>query len=500
MTQEQAEHLRVLKTNITAVQALVEAVAGTLGPQGLDILLVDDTGRMILTNDGIEILRQTDFQHPAARLAVEALKAQEQKVGDGTTTATILAGALLAQALKALEEGVSVNLLLRGIQRGIGTAISHLQATARPAQAEQLYQVALVAARGDHQLASMVGQAAHHLGLERLRSGEFRLADWVLSRVGADPQLIPGVVVGKPPLNAPLSDWQAQGEVLVLADGLEAEVLDPQTLATEAGFGRYLEAQARFTQAFQLLPSLGVKVVVTEKSIDPSAADFLFERDILVLQRVITRDRERICQLSGAKPIKATLLHRSAADVTPALGTAQIDYRKSTAQVIFTEGRGMAQATLLVGALSEEVAAEQERIAVDACGALQAAVRSGVVTGGGLAEWSCRPALQQLIDQTEDLSRYGMACVYSALGKPLEQLIRNSGYPTLEKLALVEAAQKKSRNSHLGLDCETGQVADLALLGILDPCEVKVYALTVAADIALRILRIQTLIRRREES
>ncbi|WP_218079903.1 TCP-1/cpn60 chaperonin family protein [Anthocerotibacter panamensis] len=502
MAQDEAlTPLRVLRTNIAAVQALVETVAGTLGPEGLDILLVDEAGRMVLTNDGIEILRQTDFQHPAARLAIEALKTLEQKVGDGTTTATVLTGALLGEALKALEQGVPVNPLLKGIQRGVDRAIAHIRTIAQPVLVgdEALYRATLVAARGDAGLAQLVWQAAQHIGSERLLHQDLNLGDWVMGQVGAESQLIAGVVVSKRPLNLPPADWQAQGAVLVLSDGLEPDGIEAQSLGTEAGFSRYLEVQAQFRQALDTLRDLGVRLVVTEKAMAPLAEAFLEEHDILALTRVLTRDRERIALLSGARSARPALLARPRTEIQSYLGTAKIHYQRATARVILQAGAGEPQATILVGALSEGVVAEQERIAVDACGALQAALRSGVVTGGGVAEFSCQAVLQPLLDETEDLSRYGIACVQSALARPLEQILRNSGWPPLEKLSLLEATRRRTGNDHLGLNCETGQVADLAQLGILDPADVKVFALSVAGEVALRVLRIQTIIRRRPD-
>ncbi len=499
MATEQGEHLRVLRTNIGAIQTLVDTVAGTLGPKGLDILLVDESGRMVLTNDGIEILRQSDFQHPAARLAIAALQAQEQKIGDGTTTATVLTGALLGESLRALEQGVPVNLLLKGIARGIAGAITHLQATAEQVTVadQRLYQTTLIAARGDATLAMLIWQAAQHVGTERLCTNAIQLREWVVSRVGGVSELIPGVVVAKRPLNPPLDPWQATGRILVLADGLEPENLDTQTLATDAGFSRYLDVQQQFLQRLKILTESGIRLVVTEKSLAPVAEAFLYEHNILVLVRVISRDRERICRLSGAYPLKSSFLSHTLSEILPYLGQATLMYQPATAHLTLANGQGEAQATIMVGAISAEVAAEQERIAQDAAGALQAALGGGIITGGGVAELSCQTAVQTLLDQTEDLSRYGLTCVYRALAQPLEHIIRNSGYAPLEKITQISAAQKKQANPNLGLDCETGAIVDLAQQGIFDPVAVKIQALSVAGEIALRILRIQTLIRKR---
>jgi archaeal chaperonin len=492
------DRLRVVRTNIAAVQVIVETVAGTLGPKGLDVLLVDDLGRIILTNDGIEILRQLDAQHPCARLVIQAIEAQETAVGDGTTTATVMAGALLESALLALQKGVPVNPILSGMVKASSVAVRALEDMAKPVPLDSplLLQTALIAARGDETLAQLVVEGVRALGPEKLKDPEFRLSSLIAPRLGQTSQLVAGTVLSKPALNPPLMAWEKTGGILVVADALEPESLDPQALGTESGFNQYLVLQNRFREALQNLSGKGIVVLLAERSIDPTALEVLNQLGVLAFERVSQRDWRRICQFTGATPITRTAL----ASKDLPLGKAHARYSGEQARLLFTDGAGEPMVTLQVGAISDEVLAENVRVTTDSCGAVQAALHQGIVAGGGAAEVACRPAVQELLDQTQTLERYGIQAVLEALSRPLEQMLSNAGYAPLEKIAQVLAQQQIEHNPHLGIDQETGNITDLWKLGILDPTEVKTHALKVACEIAGRVLRIQTIVRKREES
>ncbi|MBC8121906.1 MAG: TCP-1/cpn60 chaperonin family protein [Gemmatimonadaceae bacterium] len=500
MTQTDNNRLKVLRTNVAAVRAIVETVAGTLGPKGLDVLLTDEAGRITVTNDGVEILSQLDAQHPAARLVIEAASAQDRAVGDGTTTATVLAGALLDAALAWVEQGVSVNPLLAGMRLGVRTAIEALREQARPIESVEdtrVLQVARIAAREDDSIAQVVWEAACRIGRERLLEGDLRLGDLVLSQTGTQNQWIDGVLIAKRPLTLPTEGWQRSGAILVLTDNLAPEDLDPQILATESGFGRFLQTQEKLRSDLQVLVQEGVVLVVCEKAIAPLAEEFIAEAGILALQRVLTRDTQRVLSFTGAEPARQAMLNQSHR-LTSRLGKATVRYDREHSRVILSEGAGSPLATILVGAVSVDVAAERERIAIDACGALQAALKDGVVTGGGVAELICRRNILSLASQTEGLNRYGLEVVATALRRPIEQIVANSGYSALERVAALEAAHQRTGNFRLGIHCESGEAIDLEQAGVIDPVAVKIHALQAAAEIAERILRIQTIVRRRE--
>lgn len=494
----ESSHLKVLRANVAAVRTVVETVAGTLGPKGLDVMLVDEAGRLTLTNDGVEILRQLDVQHPASQLVVRVADAQDRAVGDGTTTATVLAGALLDAALAAVEMGVPINPLLAGLRQGIARAVAALAAQAQTiADLDDplLLAVTAVAARGDQTLAQVVQSAARRIGAEALGSGEVRLADLVLAGTGAEHSWVDGVLIGKRPTSDPVEGWCRTGKILVLVDHLEPEGLEANALASEGGFTRFLEAQAHLMQQLQNIIAADIVLVVCEKGIAPLAEQSLAEAGILALQRVLDRDIKRICRFTGARPARRPALDRLHEGI---LGKAQVSYDHRSVRTTLQAGGGQPLATILVGALNTDVAAEQERIAVDACAALQAALKAGVVTGGGVAELAASQVVGALVAQTEGLVRYGLQAVSTALRRPIEQIMVNSGYSALEKVAALEAARHRSENPHLGIDCESGSIVDLMIEGVVDPLVVKTHALQAAGEIAERILRIQTVVRRRE--
>ncbi|MBC7882104.1 MAG: TCP-1/cpn60 chaperonin family protein [Anaerolineae bacterium] len=491
-------YLKVLRNNIAAVRMIVETVAPTLGPKGLDVLLTDEAGRITITNDGVEILRQLDAQHPAARLVAQAADAQDRAVGDGTTTATVLAGALLDAALVSIEQGVSINPLLTGMRQGIQCGVEALKQQAQTIVSFDdplLLQVTEVAARGDKALAQVVWEAARRIGVERLSTGSLRLGDLVLAETGGVHHWIDGVLIGKRPLFLPADGWLRTGKVLVLGDALEPEGLDAQALSTEGGFNRFVETQNRLRQEIHQLVQSEVVLVVCEKTIAPLAEECLAEAGILALQRTLSRDTQRICQFSGAQVARRSMLSQ---DFANWLGKAEVSYEPIGQRVILKAGGGQPLATILVGAHSADVAAEQERVAIDACGALQAALKGGVVTGGGVAEFVCAQVIQGQLAHTEGLTRYGMQVVAIALRRPIEQIVANSGYSALEKVANLESTHQRTQNQHLGIDCESGEIANLWTMGIVDPLTVKTNALQAAGEIAERILRIQTVVRRRE--
>ncbi|BAC91689.1 TCP-1/cpn60 chaperonin family protein [Gloeobacter violaceus] len=494
-------HLKVLRTNIAAVRAIVETVAGTLGPKGLDVLLVDDAGRMTLTNDGVEILGQLDAQHPAARLVIQVAEAQDRSVGDGTTTATVLAGALLDACLERVEQGIAINALIAGLRAGVQAALDALRSAAVPVTDladPRVPAVTRIAARGDEAIARIVWEAANHIGFERLRAGRVRLGELVSSRVGESHRWIEGLVLAKQPLQLPPEGFSRTGGVLVLSDPFESESFDAQVLATEGGFARYLEAQEQLRRRVQVLVEAGVVLLVCEKSISPTAEPLLAEAGIVALQRILRRDSERTAGFSGAVPVRQGQLARGATALAPVLGKATVRYERPSQKLVLSAGGGEPLAAMIVGAVSAEVAAELERVAVDACSALQAALTSGVVTGGGVAELASRRAVSALAARTEGVVRYGIEAVAAALRRPLEQIVSNSGYSALEKVAQLEAMHQRTANPHLGIDCENGEVVDLWQAGVIDPLAVKTCALEAAAEIAERILRIQTVVRRRE--
>lgn len=498
---EVQERFAALVSNANAVRAVAAAVASTIGPKGLDVLLVDKFGDSVITNDGITILTRLDVSHPAARLVVASARAQEEEVGDGTTTASIMAGALLAEATNHALRGVPVARLLVGLDRGVTAAQEALAAITRPVTGPDdpvLRAVATVAGRGHADVAELVVTAARLVGAEKLADPSFHLADGVVARARATNEVFLGVVVDREPANRQMPT-EVAGRVLVLDDALEPERLGDEALATEAGFARQLELQEEFRRRVTALPELGVRLVAASRGLDPWAEEFLTDAGVMVLTRVLLADQRRLVEHSGARPLKRTGLARPAADLERWLGSCQRAYHDRILEhVRVLGGGGRPLATMVVGAATAEVVAERRRITADAAGAVAAAIRGGVVPGGGAAElWAARQ-VERLAASLRGMESYGAAAVAEALRRPLAQIVTNAGYNALEKVSAVAAAQEESGQPSLAVDCDTGEVADMAPLGVWDPAPVKFHALRAAAEVAAAILRIDTVVKMKD--
>jgi len=497
------EKLAALITNASAVQAIASSVEGTLGAKGLDAMLVDRYGDVVITNDGITILSKIETTHPAARMVIGTAKAQEDEVGDGTTTATIMAGTLLAEGVAQVVKGVPVARVIEGLRIGLRRATEALKELSVPVKGLDdplLRRVAFVAGREHEDIADLVVSAAGMVGAEKLSERHWKLMDTVMAQVGADNEVFMGVIVDKERLNKQMPREVEKARILIVDDALEPEEIEEEALGTEAGFKRYLELQREFRDNLAKLVTLGVGAVVVDRGVHDLAEEILTDAGVMVLRRVSSSELRRVAEHVGARPVKRTALRRDPADLERYLGSAEKVYEDEKLEhVRFVGGAGKPMATILVGAATEEVVDERERIAKDAAAAVQAAVKGGVVPGGGAAELAAARRVAQARRSIKGMAGYGVDCVVEALRRPLAQIVANAGYSSLEKVGDALAAQEESGKDSLGVDCETGEVADMFELGVVDPSPVKLYALRAAGEIAEAILRINTIIKKREE-
>ncbi|HOJ21620.1 MAG TPA: TCP-1/cpn60 chaperonin family protein [Armatimonadota bacterium] len=497
------DRLSALLTNANAVRAVASAVAGTLGPKGLDCMLLNSGGDVIITNDGSTILDQIAVSHPAAHLLINAARAQEREVGDGTTTTTLLANALIDAAVHHVTRGVPVVRLLEGMRVAMARAQSFLDeiAVACPDLDDPfLCRAALVAGRGYPEIADLVVRAARLVGREMLSDPSFRLADRVVAQDGLESAVLEGVVIRKGRMNRQMPVQLAEARVLIIDDALEPEALGEEALATEAGFRRFLQVQEEFKAGLRMLMESGVRCVLVERSVDPMAEEALTEAGVLVVRRVAPSDLASVAELCGARPVKRTVLKRRPEEVSAALGYADkvvVDDRRQF--LCITGGRGQRVATILVGASTREVRDERERIARDAASAVQAVAVGGVVPGGGAAELAAARAVQALRAEMRGMAAYGADCAIEALRVPLMQIVSNAGFNPLEKVEDVLAAQAARESPALAIDCDTGEVTDMMRAGVVDPLPVKKQALRTAFEVAEAILRIDRIIKKRQE-
>ncbi len=493
------QKFQTLLSNANAARIISQAIEGTIGPKGLDIMLVDKFGDVVISNDGATILKLMEVSHPAARMIINAAQAQQDEVGDGTTTATLLAGAMISSGAEQVLKGVPVTKVIQGITLGTEHCLEVIESqSARilSLEDEKLLDVALIAGRGDMEIARLVIAGAKIVGTDKMFAPEYKFCETVVAREAVASKVFTGVLINREPLNQEMPTSLEKVKILLLNDALAPEEVDSEARSTENGFQYYLRNQEQYQDNLLKIAALGVKLVLTDRSIDDTAEQIFSDAGIIAIQRVSRLEMEKIARSSGARKIKRSALNNEAEQLQKYLGFAEkVEVDQKAGHTLLYQGGGESMATILIGAATEELVEERERIARDAAAAVQAALMKGVVPGGGAIEIWAAQHLNELAWELKGMASYGVLCVKEALLKPFHCIAQNAGYNPLEKMEEVVAAQMKSDSASVGIDCDSGELIDIMESGIVDPTWVKMYAIKTAADVTVAILKINTIIK-----
>ncbi|MBP2662394.1 MAG: groL1 [Firmicutes bacterium] len=497
------ERLAALLTNANAVRAITAAVEGTIGPKGLDTMLVDRFGEVIITNDGVTILDKMDVNHPAAKMLINTAKAQQAEVGDGTTTTTIMAGSLVSEGVNQVMRGVPVARVIEGVKYGIAKILAGVRERSRTITEVEdpiLRSIAMIAGREHEDIADLVVKAAKLIGVEKLNEYNFKLSEIITAEAGADNEVFMGVIVDQERMSQEMPEEILAAKLLLIDDALEPEEIEDEALSTETGFKRYIDLQDEFKKNVQKIVDLGISIVMVDRGVHSAAEEILTDANIMVIERVSSKDLRRVADHTGARMIKRTGLKKELGDIGKYLGTAEKVYQdEKLEQVRVIGGKGKPMATILVGAATEEVVGERERIAKDAASSVQAAVKGGYVPGGGSIEIAMAREVGKHRENLKGMAAYGLDCVANALKQPLSQIVENAGFNPLEKVEEIMTMQVAQNSDSLGIDCDTGEVVDMMERGVIDPVPVKLHAIKAAGEVAVAILRIDTIIKKKEE-
>ena len=503
MSEQREQKFDLLENNANAVRAVMAAVESTIGPKGLDTMLVDQFGNVVITNDGVTILNMMEVSHPVARMLIHAINAQQEEVGDGTTTAALMAGEMVTHGLEQVNKGVPVAQVLAGLRYGVKEACRLMEQEAvlvGSMDTGQLYNVAYVAGREEEAIARLIMEGARLIGEEKLLDTNFRFSQRVRAVEGAESEVLNGVLIGKERLSRQMPlELEGNISVMVLDDALEPEEVGNIALATESGFQQHLVIKEEFKDNIKKLVHSGVQAIFVDRGVDDLAAELLEEAGILVVARVPHRELTDLAEHCGAKLLKRTALRKPLEELQKQFGTAtHIIGNEKLSQVKVLGGNGKKMATILVGATTGEVVGEKERIAKDAAASVQSALQKGLVAGGGAAELAVARQLEQNKNALSGMAVFGADCVIAALKKPFMQMIANAGFNPLEKHGDVNRAQELQQNHHLSINCDTGRVEDLYISGIVDPLYVKLHGLKTAGEVAEAILRINIIVKKKE--
>ncbi len=496
------ERLSALLTNASAIRAIAGAVENTLGPKGMDTMLVDSAGNIIVTNAGVTILDSMEVTHPAARMLINIARNQHRQAGDGTTTATIMAGTLVNEGLNHVMKGVPVSRIIDGINDAVDYALELLAKEAVKVKGLEdplLRKAALIAGRGDEKITDAVIGLAKSIGDEKLRDKSFRLSDRIIYQVGMEHELFDGLLLKKRRQNDHMPVRVENAGVIVFNDALMPEELSEAAIRTDAGFAAYTEYQEKFRRNLIKFKEMGIKLVVVAKGMDAFAEDFFTANDIMAVSRIYGKQLLDLLEFTGAKPLRRNSLDRSPDELKKYLGFAEAaEEIREYGHIRIAGGAGAKTSTFVAGATTEEIALEKERIAQDASSSLQSAFNEGIVAGGGAFELSLIPHLKVKRSGIKNLSSYGVDCLIEALKRPMAQIITNAGFNPLEKIEIALGTHQEKKG-FWGIDCDSGELVDMLEKGILDPAGVKKHALISAREVAQSILKINTIIRMKSQ-
>jgi len=495
--------------NITAALVVAESVRSSLGPKGMDKMLVDGFGDVTISNDGATILDEMDVQHPAAKMLVEVAKTQDDEVGDGTTSAVVLAGELLSKAQNLIDKDVHPTVVVDGYQLANGKALEYLHMLAvkvDPMDKAMLRKVAKVALASkllaEHKefVADLAVRAVLHVSE---RSGTEFSADVddvkVEKKPGGsltDTTLIEGVLLDKEVVHPGMPKRIENAKIALINCPIEVEKpefdakLNIQSPDQMKGF---LDQEEKILRDMvDNIAKVGADVAVCEKGIDDMAQHFMAKKGILAVRRVKQSDMEKLVKATGGR-ILTQLDGLKQSD----LGHADlVEERKvSDDKMTFVEGcKDPKSVSILVRGGTERVVDEAERALHDAlCVVRDVIVEPYVVAGGGSSEAELAKMVRAYAQKLSGKEQLAVQAYADALEIIPLSLAENAGMDPIDSLMQVRA-KHQAKSKWAGVDPINGKIADLAKLEVYEPLAVKVQALESAGEAANMILKIDDVI------
>ena len=497
------------RMNIMAARVIAEAVRTTLGPRGMDKMLVDSLGDIVITNDGVTILKEIDVEHPAAKMIIEVAKAQDNEVGDGTTTAVVLAGELLKRAEELLDQDIHPTIIANGYRMAAKKATEVLEEIAIPVSRDDdeiLKKIAMTA---------MTGKGAE-VALERLAEIAVKAVKTIAEEVdgkivadtdhikiekrqgGAveDTELVDGIVLDKEVVHPAMPKRVENAKILLLNSALEVKeteidakirITDPEMMQ------KFIEQEEKMIKEMvDKIVEAGANVVFCQKGIDDLAQYYLAKAGILAVRRVKKSDIEKLARATGAKILT------DLRDVKPEdLGEAKlVEERKvGDEKMVFVTGcKNPKAVTILVRGGTEHVVEEIARGIEDAVRVVACALEDGkVVAGAGAPEIEMSLRIREWAPTLGGREQLAAEAFASALEIIPKTLAENAGLDPIDVLVELKAAHEKG-NKYAGVDIETGKVVDMKERGVLEPLRVKKHAIESATEVAVMILRIDDVI------
>ncbi len=498
-----------MRNNIEAAIAIAEAVRSTLGPRGMDKMLVDSLGDVVITNDGVTIMKEIEVEHPAAKMMVEVAKTQDTEVGDGTTTAVMLAGELLKQAQTLLDQNVHPTVISSGYRMAAEKAKEILDKISRKISIdddEVLMKIAKTALGSKS--ASMSKDLLADISLKAVKKiveevdGKI-VADLnniqVIKKQGGsidDTQIIDGVIVDKEKAHPDMPGIVKNAKIALLDAALEIKKPEIDTniqIRDPTMIHSFLEEEEKMLKEMvDKIAATGANVVFSQKGIDDMAQHFLAKKGIYAARRVKKSDMEKLEKATGAKIVM------NLDDLTPNdLGFAEKveEVKIGEDHLTFVTGcKNPKAVSILVRGGTEHVVDEIERSLQDALHVVAKAIEDGkVVVGAGAAAMEISLGLKDYAATVGGREQLAIEKFADAMEIVPRTLAENAGLDPIDMLIELRKHHKEGKKDY-GVNVISGKVSNMWNEGVIEPIRVGMQAIDSATEAAIMILRIDDVI------
>jgi len=498
------------RNNIMAAKIIAEAIRSTLGPRGMDKMLVDSLGDITITNDGAAILDEIDVQHPAAKMIVEVAKTQDDMVGDGTTTAVVLAGELLKEAEELLNENIHPTLIVSGYRKATQKALEVLDKISLDVDLndkETLKKVARTA-MGSKAVGSarehFAGIAVDAVGQIAEKRGDKWVVDidnvQIVKKEGKslqDTELVSGIILDKEVVHSGMPKNVRKAQIALVNTPLEVkktEVSAEIRIRDPTQITAFLDQETSMLKKMvATIKKAKASVLICQKGIDDMAQHFLAKEGILAVRRAKESDMEKLSRATAGKVVT------NLDDLKPEdLGYAElVEERKiGDDKMVFVEGcKNPKSVSILIRAGLERMVDEAERAMHDALSVVaDVFAKNKIVVGGGAVETEVARQLREYASQIGGREQLAVEAFAKSLETIPKTLAENAGLEQIDIMVELRSAHEKPRGHLMGVDVFTGKVANMQNKGVIEPLSVKEQAIKSASEAASMILRIDDVI------
>ncbi len=500
------------RTNIAVGYAVASIVRTTLGPKGMDKMLVSELGDIAITNDGATILEEMNVEHPVAKIMVEIAKTQDKEVGDGTTSAVIVAGDMLKNAGNLLDQGIPPASIIKGYEMARDKAIEVLNSMAGNLDIEneeKLERIAMISMGSKNIGSDLTKKHLSKLAIQGLKQVSIKTGNKVSidrdfikleKKEGGsieDTNFINGVLIDKEIAHPGMPKLMKNAAIALLDVALEIEKTETdariEITSPEQMQAFLMQEEKMLKEMVDKIAKSKANVVFVQKGIDDIAQHYLAKVGIIAVRRVKKSDMEKLGKATGAK------LVTSLEDLTEKdLGFAgMVEERKiSGEQMLFVEKcKDPKSVTIFIRGGTKQAIDEVERAMTDVIGALASAIESGkYVTGGGSIEMAVSIKLRDFATDVGGREQLAIQAFADSLEIIPKTLADSSGMDPIDTLVALRTKHKNKEGRNYGIDVYKNAIGDMEKLGVIEPLKVKIQAFSSATEASSSILRIDDMI------